>query len=218
MSKQTSTSNYDLYKVFYYVAKEKSLTKAAKALDVTQPAVSQSMKMLEAMLGVKLTNRCSHGIKLTKEGELIYPHIKKGCQAFMAAEQELLKVPKTMPSNKESSPALKEPKKKYVTDCFITGVQYSHFKGQKLPYRLLEHLPIILTRDDETRKNLDKFLLDNGISIKTFREYDTKQEVLEHVIHNEGIGCIPLDCAKEAIEKKDAFVLEFEKTLPNREA
>lgn len=202
MSKQTSTSNYDLYKVFYYVAKEKSLTKAAKSLDVTQPAVSQSMKMLETMLGVKLINRCSHGIRLTKEGELIYPHIKKGCQAFMAAEQELLKVPKTT----------------YVTDCFITGVQYSHFKGQKLPYRLLEHLPIILTRDDETRKNLDKFLLDNGISIKTFREYDTKQEVLEHVIHNEGIGCIPLDCAKEAIDKKDAFVLEFEKSLPNREA
>ena len=41
------TGNLEYYKVFYYVAEYKSLTLAAEALSISQPAVSQSMKLLE---------------------------------------------------------------------------------------------------------------------------------------------------------------------------
>ena len=51
--------NLEYYKVFYYVAKEKSLTKAAELLSISQPAVSQSMKLLEANVGAKLFLRTS---------------------------------------------------------------------------------------------------------------------------------------------------------------
>ncbi|HPU64115.1 MAG TPA: LysR family transcriptional regulator, partial [Mobilitalea sp.] len=39
--------NYELYKVFYYVAKSLSFSEAAEALFISQSAVSQSIKTLE---------------------------------------------------------------------------------------------------------------------------------------------------------------------------
>ena len=55
--------NLEYYKVFYFVAKEKSLTRAAELLNISQPAVSQSMKLLEANLKAKLFLRTSRGIR-----------------------------------------------------------------------------------------------------------------------------------------------------------
>ena len=39
--------NYELYKVFYYVAKTLSFSDASKRLFISQSAVSQSIKALE---------------------------------------------------------------------------------------------------------------------------------------------------------------------------
>ncbi len=81
--------NWELYKVFYHVAKCASLTDAAKELSITQPAVSQSMKQLEQQLHVKLFVRQAKGIKLTKEGELLYASVAAGNEAFTEAERKL---------------------------------------------------------------------------------------------------------------------------------
>lgn len=47
-------NNLEYYKVFYHVARAGSLTVAAGELNITQPAVSQSLKQLETSLSVKL--------------------------------------------------------------------------------------------------------------------------------------------------------------------
>ena len=60
--------NLELYKVFYTVAKCKSITKAAEELFISQPAVSQAIKSLEAQLGGALFNRVSRGMELTETG------------------------------------------------------------------------------------------------------------------------------------------------------
>ena len=57
-------NNLELYKTFYYVAKAGSITAAAQQLSLTQPAVSQSMKQLEAQLNVSLFQRTAKGIRL----------------------------------------------------------------------------------------------------------------------------------------------------------
>ena len=46
--------NFELYKVFYKVAKEGQISAAAKKLFISQPAVSQSIKQLEEKLGGKV--------------------------------------------------------------------------------------------------------------------------------------------------------------------
>ena len=68
-------NNLELYKTFYYVAKAGSITAAAQQLSLTQPAVSQSMKQLEAQLNVSLFQRTAKGIRLTKEGEILFPRL-----------------------------------------------------------------------------------------------------------------------------------------------
>ncbi len=70
--------NLEYVKSFYYVGKFRSITKAATFMHVSQPAVSQSMKHLEELMGCKLTVRASGGVKFTKEGEAFYSYIQKG--------------------------------------------------------------------------------------------------------------------------------------------
>lgn len=82
-------NNLEYYKVFYYVAKHKSLTLAAGELAISQPAVSQSVKQLETALGTKLFTRESKGVKLTKEGELLYDYVAKGYEQIVLGEKKL---------------------------------------------------------------------------------------------------------------------------------
>lgn len=83
------TTNLEYYKVFYYVALTGSLTGAADMLNISQPAVSQTIKQLESGLGVKLVQRVKYGVMLTKEGEVLYSYVKNGYQLFEAAERAL---------------------------------------------------------------------------------------------------------------------------------
>lgn len=83
------TGNLEYYKVFYYVAEHKSLTLAAEALSISQPAVSQSMKLLEEYLGTKLFARTSRGVRLTPEGKRLYEYIKPGYEKIEQGEQVL---------------------------------------------------------------------------------------------------------------------------------
>lgn len=56
---------------FLTVAREGSLTQAAKVLYVTQPALSRQLKALEEELGAKLFVRGSHSVALTEQGGLL---------------------------------------------------------------------------------------------------------------------------------------------------
>lgn len=71
-------SNLEYYKVFYYVAKTESVTRAAGELAISQPAVSQAIKQLERQLEVPLFYRAAKGVKLTSEGQLLYSYVEKG--------------------------------------------------------------------------------------------------------------------------------------------
>jgi DNA-binding transcriptional LysR family regulator len=59
------------------VAEEKSVTRAANKLNLTQPAVSQHLKSLEEKLGCKLFVRTESGMKLTTEGEIVAQYAQK---------------------------------------------------------------------------------------------------------------------------------------------
>lgn len=69
--------NFELYNVFYVTANCGSLTKAAKNLFISQPALSQSIKQLEEQLGGRLFIRSSKGMTLTYEGKIMYEYVKQ---------------------------------------------------------------------------------------------------------------------------------------------
>ena len=83
------TGNLEYYKVFYYAAKNASLTMAAAELSISQPAVSQSLKQLESALNVKLFVRSAKGIRLTPEGQVLYEHVKAGYEQIRLGEKRL---------------------------------------------------------------------------------------------------------------------------------
>ena len=56
-------------RVFTAVAQQKSFTRAARELHLTQPAVSQQLKLLEAEVGLPLFEHLNRGIHLTDAGE-----------------------------------------------------------------------------------------------------------------------------------------------------
>ena len=57
---------------FVETANQKSMTKAAQKLHVTQPTLSKQLKDLEGELGQKLFTRSNYSVNLTHEGELLY--------------------------------------------------------------------------------------------------------------------------------------------------
>ncbi len=81
--------NFEYYKIFYYVAKYGSFTKAARALGSTQPNVTRAMNCLEQQLHNTLFIRTNRGIQLTPEGEQLYTHVSVAMAQLFIAEEEL---------------------------------------------------------------------------------------------------------------------------------
>ena len=82
-------SNFEYYKIFYYVAKYENLTKAATALKTSQPAVTRTIHKLEGELGCRLFTRSKTGMELTPEGRTFYGYVAAGCAQFFKGENDL---------------------------------------------------------------------------------------------------------------------------------
>src|SRR5262245_33030721 len=59
------------------LAIHRSFARAAKALSITQPALSRSIQMLEARFGTQLFDRNSTGVELTDAGRLLLEQASK---------------------------------------------------------------------------------------------------------------------------------------------
>jgi len=77
---------------FLTVVKEKSFSKASKKLGISQPAVTQQMKLLEGYLDTQILDRKKNGIRLTKEGEEFYRIVLKLEKNIATAEKEVIKI------------------------------------------------------------------------------------------------------------------------------
>ena len=81
--------NYELYKVFYYVASSLSFSEASKHLFISQSAVSQSIKTLERKLDQTLFIRSTKRVQLTPEGEILLRHIEPAMNLIQRGENQL---------------------------------------------------------------------------------------------------------------------------------
>lgn len=81
--------NLSSYRIFYAVANTGNISKAAKELYISQPAISKSIQKLEENIGVKLFERSSRGVTLTQEGELLYTHVKSAFETLTLGEDKL---------------------------------------------------------------------------------------------------------------------------------
>ena len=76
----------DSIRVFLTVVEKKSFSKAAKALFLTQPAVSFQIQMLEEYYGTRLFDRVSRNIILTEADRLTHISEESGYLVAMKPE------------------------------------------------------------------------------------------------------------------------------------
>ncbi len=82
-------TNFEHYRVFFHVARLGSITRAAESLCVSQPAVSQTIRLLEQAVGCPLLVRNARGVTLTPEGNVLFAHISRGYGHFAEAEEKV---------------------------------------------------------------------------------------------------------------------------------
>ncbi len=84
--------SFELYKVFYYVAKSLSFSDAADQLFISQSAVSQSVKLLEAKMNCQLFIRNTKKVQLTQEGEILFRHVEQAFNFIKTGERSISEV------------------------------------------------------------------------------------------------------------------------------
>lgn len=75
--------------LFMAVAEEKSFTRAAAQLNLSQSAVSHAVRRLEAHVGIKLLNRTSRRVSTTDAGEKLLAALRPGLGMINARIEEL---------------------------------------------------------------------------------------------------------------------------------
>ncbi|MBW0368101.1 LysR family transcriptional regulator [Ensifer adhaerens] len=73
--------NLNLLRSFFLIAEERSLTRAAARLNMSQPSVSQALQRLEEQLGCQLVLRGSRKFELTAPGQKVYEECSEIFQA-----------------------------------------------------------------------------------------------------------------------------------------
>lgn len=76
--------------VFIAVARERSFTKAAAQLRVSQSAMSHTIKAFEARLGIRLLTRTTRNVTLTEAGQTLYDSMSPHFDAMEADFQAVL--------------------------------------------------------------------------------------------------------------------------------
>src|SRR4051812_45015452 len=74
---------------FRAVARQRSFSRAARELSLSQPSVSNQVALLERELGVRLLERAHGGLRLTPEGEILLNHADAVAERLALAEAQL---------------------------------------------------------------------------------------------------------------------------------
>ena len=160
--------DFELYRIFYTVANHGNITKAALELNISQPAISKSIKNLEEQLGGTLFIRTKRGVILTSEGKEFYNYIKKAIEYITSAENKFTDL-----INLE-------------TGCIRIGISTTLTKEFLLPYlekfhKLYPNIDIVISTNisSELIIKLRNGLLDMIILNLNTEKYDDDIEIIK---------------------------------------
>ena len=74
------------------VAEHRNFTRAAEALHVSQPTLSQQVRQLEEQLRVQLLDRSGRSVRPTDAGELYLLHARRALRELEAAQRAIHEV------------------------------------------------------------------------------------------------------------------------------
>lgn len=74
---------------FNIIVEKGSLTKAARALHLTQPAVSKQLRALEEYYGTPLVRRTTRELELTEAGKVVYSYGRRALDLIMKSREDV---------------------------------------------------------------------------------------------------------------------------------
>jgi len=210
--------NLNQLKAFFLAAREKSMTKAAEALFVTQPAVTMQIKALEESLEVKLLKKKGKVLELYSDlsgGSLMIgttrsfaKHLMPGLLSRFQEQFPGVKVSLEVGSSQEVADDLLEFKydlgiigklsygnKLKVIDytkeefCLVTSPEH-RFAGEKsVSLKQLKNEPIIIREEGSgSRYAILSLLRDHGVTPSVLIEAGSVEFIKEYVIKGRGIS------------------------------
>lgn len=81
--------NFELFRVYFAIARYQNITRAAEELCLSRPTVTQELQKLEKQIGFTLFSRHSRGVRLTQEGKELFHKISPAIQVLLDTEREL---------------------------------------------------------------------------------------------------------------------------------
>ena len=207
--------NLSSYWIFYTVANAGNISKAAKELYISQPAISKSIQKLEENLGCKLFSRSSRGVVLTDEGQLLYGHVKEAFETLTLGEDKLKRsidlgvghlqigVSSTLckfvllPYLKEFiRQNLKNINFYYldnIEDIFVANPDYlSNLKKRGITRDSIlgNSTLMLLDKHNMTRQYIDDYLQDNHISVAESIDISNMDLLIDFAKIGVGVACV----------------------------
>lgn len=96
MAKEANKLEFKQLECFITVAREKSFSKAAEIMYLSQPSVTSKLQKLERELGIKLLNRKNKNISLTEGGEIFYRYATELINLCAKAENSICEYKKNI--------------------------------------------------------------------------------------------------------------------------
>lgn len=107
---------------------------------------------------------------------------------------------------------------KEIQNIFIAGDKFTYLKGRILEYSYLQELPcIMLEKSTSTRRFTDEYLTEKQVVLEPEFELATSDMIVQFALRNMGIGCVVSDFAREKLEQKELFQLQFKEEMPKRQ-
>ena len=220
--------NYELYKVFYYVASSLSFSDASKKLFISQSAVSQSIKTLERKLGQPLFIRSTKKVQLTPAGALLLKHVEPAMNLISRGESQLLESGSlgleqrrvdliiTNFPNPHLNPSYIQKTVGSFSDVFVANPAYFDLADRIVPFSELGTYPLMmLDRKSTTSEFLHHIFLQHQLELLPQVELSSNDLLIDMARIGLGIAFIPDFCLKHKPE--DLFLVRTQETIPQRQ-
>lgn len=224
--------NLELYKIFISVANNKNITRASEELNISQPAISKSIKNLEEYLGGKLFTRTRRGVILTKEFLLPYleifhkkyPNInieidtKLWKTLIQKLRNGLLDILIIHLNDEKYDEDLKIIKCKKIHDCLIASKKYKDIIGEEISIKDINKYPVVIqAKESNGRIMIDSYLRKHKVTINPKFEFTSYSLVKEFVKKDFGIGFAVKEYIKKDLKEKTLYEIKLKEKISFRE-
>ena len=105
----------------------------------------------------------------------------------------------------------------HLTDVFVAGERFSELKGQTVPIKRLQELPLLMIEENTVaRRALSGFLENLGIQLHPDIEVANWDFMIKLAVKGMGVGCIPREYCESELKDGSLFELNVFPGLPAR--